>query len=192
GTLRYEDGRESFSEVKINGKKAPPAVVDQLSGLWSSGEFGGNLRSIFDSTNSPVFKFLGDKKLGTRTTWGFSYRIAEQNDPRWWLTSDDQRLAPPYSGEVWVDPKTGEVALLRLTADGIPKKFPTQSVDTVTAYSNVKFDDGTEFVLPLESRVATRYHGALTTNVLQFKDCHKFRAKSRMLFDVPTPVKPPN
>lgn len=199
GTLRYEDTRESFSDVKVNGKKAPPEVVNQLSGLWSSGEFGVNLRAVFDSTNSPVFTFAEEKKLGTvedkkrgtRTAWVFHFRIAEQRAPRWWVTSDDQRLAPPYNGDIWVDQKTGELALLHLTAEGLPKKFTTQSVDTFTLYGKVSFDDGTNFVLPSESEVRTKYHGVVTINVLQFKNCHKFRAKSRMLLEVPTPANPP-
>ena len=190
-TLRYEDGKESFSDIKLGGKAVPPAVVDQLTGLWSTGEFGGNLQAIFDATNKPVFTFVGEKKMGKRTAWGFSYRIAEQNNPRWWLTSDDQRIAPPYSGELWLDQKTGELAMFRLTADGIPKKFPTQGAETLTAYTNVSFDDGTGFVLPVQSVVKTKYHGVLTTNVLQFRNCHKFRAKSRMLLDVPPEPKHP-
>jgi hypothetical protein len=190
GSLRYEDGKESFSDVKFNGKTAPPAVLNQLSGLWSSGEFGSNLRSIFDPTNRPAFTLLGERKMNKRPAWAFSYRIAEQRDPLWWLTSDDQRIAPPYSGEVWVDEKTGELVLLRLTAEGIPKKFPTQSVETFTAYDNVSFGDGTAFVLPVQSVVKTKYHGELTVNVLEFRNCHKFRAKSRMLLDVPEPKHP--
>ena len=189
-SLRYEDGKESFSDVNLNGKAVPSAVVDQMTGLWSTGEFGGNLRSIFEATNKPVFAFIGEKKFGTRPAWAFSYRIAEQIDPRWWLTSDDQRIAPPYSGELWLDQKTGELVMFRLTADGIPKKFPTQGAETLTAYSNVSFDDGTGFVLPVQSVVKTKYHGELTTNVLQFRHCHKFRAKSRMLLDVPEPKHP--
>jgi hypothetical protein len=189
-SLRYEDGKESFSDVKLNGTTVPYAAFDQLSGLWSTGEFGGNLRGIFDPTNKPAFAFIGDKKLGKRPTWAFSYRIAEQTDPVWWLTADDQRIAPPYSGELWLDQKTGELVLFRLTADGIPAHFPTQTAETLTAYNNVSFDDGTGFVLPLQSVVKTKYHGVLTTNVLRFRNCHKFRAKSKMLLDVPEPKHP--
>ncbi len=189
-SLRYEDGKESFKDVQFNGKKVPADLVDQLTGLWSTGEFGGNLQGIFDATNKPVFAFTGEKKMGTRLAWGFSYRIAEQSAPRWWLTSDDQRIAPPYSGELWVDEKTGELVLLRLTADGVPKKFPTQGAETLTAYGNVSFDDGTGFVLPVQSVVKTKYHGELTTNVLRFRNCHKFRAKSQILLDVPEPKHP--
>lgn len=185
GTLRYEDRRESFSDVKVNGRKAPPDVVEQLSGLWSSGEFGSNLRSIFDARNTPIFTFLGEKKLKTSVAWAFSFRIEEQKEPQWWVTSDDQKLAPAYGGELWVDQKTGEVVLLRQSAQSFPKKFPTQSVETLTFYSKTSFDDGTGFVLPVQSQVRTKYHDVITVNVLQFRNCHKFRAKSRMLFDVP-------
>lgn len=190
-SLRYEDGKESFSDVKMNDRKVPPAAVNQLSGLWSTGEFGGNLRSIFDATNKPAFTFLGEKKMGTRSAWAFSYKIAEQRNPRWWLSSDDQKLAPAYSGELWLDEKTGELVMFRLTADGIPKKFPTQGAETLTAYNDISFGDGTNFVLPVQSVVKTKYHGVLTTNVLQFRNCHKFQAKSRMLLDVPPATKRP-
>jgi hypothetical protein len=128
--------------------------------------------------------------MNKRPAWAFSYRIAEQRDPVWWLTSDDQRIAPPYSGEVWVDEKTGELVLLRLTADGIPKKFPTQSAETFTAYDDVSFGDGTAFVLPVQSVLKTKYHGEQAVNVLDFRNCHKFRAKSQILLDVPEPKHP--
>ena len=184
-SLRYEDGKETFTDVKLNGSKVPASLVDHLSGLWSSGEFGANLRSIFNVTNKPVFAFIGEKKMGKQLTWAFSYRIAEQTEPVWWVTANDQRLAPPYSGELWLDQKTGELVMLRLAAEGLPKKFPTQGVDTFTAYANVSFDDGTGFVLPVQSVVKTKYKGVNTVNILQFRNCHKFRAKSTLLFDVP-------
>jgi hypothetical protein len=50
--VRYEDGTESHSDLKVNGK-APPKSFAEAPGLRSTGEFGGDLRAIFDPRNHP-------------------------------------------------------------------------------------------------------------------------------------------
>jgi len=186
--VRYEDGNESYSEIKLNGKPAPSAITNS-PGLWSTGEFGSNLRAVFDLRNQPLFEFAGENAIGPHATWVFTYQIRKQNDPLWRLRADDQVLAPPYDGELWIDQKTGDLLRFRQVAKEIPAAFPTQSAELQTNYDNVAFADGTSFLLPSEAIVATRYREEQPTrNVLEFRNCHKFRAKSRMLLDVPVGV----
>jgi len=185
--LRYENERESYSEVKLDGRPAPAAVVAELSGLWSAGEFGNNLRSIFYPGNEPVFEFSGERKMGAGAAWVFAYRVPQQKDPVWWLSADYHGIAPAYSGELWVDQKTGELLRFELEANDIPKAFPTQSAEILTDYAKVGFDDGSSFVLPSDATVATTFRGVDTRNVVRFRNCHKFQAKSRMLLEVPPP-----
>jgi VWFA-related protein len=183
--VRYEDGNESYTEIKLNGQFAPRAITDS-PGQWSSGEFGSNLRAIFDLHNQALFAFSGENKVGERSAWIFTYRIVRQNDPLWRLRSEDQVIAPPYAGELWVDQKTGDLLRFRSVATDIPKTFPTQSAELQTDYDNVGFADGTSFPLPVAATIATRRQGdELSRNVLQFRNCHKFRAKTRMLLDAP-------
>lgn len=182
--VRYEDGSESYSEIKLNGKPAPSAVTD-APGLWSTGQFGSNLRAIFDLHNKPLFEFEGENKLGERAAWVFRYQIIHQNDPLWRLRTEDEMVAPPYSGELWVDQKDGALLRFRAVAKDIPVSFPTQSAELMTDYDNVRFSDGTSFLLPATAVVATQFRGEEPTrNVLQFSNCHRFRAKSRMVLDV--------
>jgi VWFA-related protein len=97
----------------------------------------------------------------------------------------DGLLAPPYSGEVWVDEESGVIVKFRSKAEDIPLSFALQSAEMTIDYSNVPFADGTSFILPITSTVSTAYRGEeATRNVVQFRGCHKFRAKARMITDV--------
>ena len=182
--VRYEDGNESYSEIKLNGKVAPSAVTGS-AGLWSTGEFGNNLRAIFDLNNHALFEFAGENTLGGHSAWIFKYRIVKQNDPLWRLRTEDEMVAPPYEGELWVDEKTGDLLRFRAVADDIPVSFPTQSAELLTDYDKVDFADGTGFVLPAQATVATKFRREeATRNVLRFRNCRKFRARARIVTDL--------
>jgi VWFA-related protein len=180
--IRYEDGNETFKEIKVNGKP----VVTPPPGIWSTGEFGSNLRSIFDPWNQPLFKFVGEKKLGDRAAWVVSYEIAKQNDPLWRLHGGDQVLAPPYKGEIWIDEKTGELLRFGSVARDLPDTFQMAGADLQINYASVRFGDGSSFILPADFTVTTSYRAQEPTrNVVQFRNCQKFRAHARMLLKVP-------
>ena len=94
-------------------------------------------------------------------------------------------LAPPYRGELWVDQKTGELLRFGSVATNIPKDFPMAAAELQIDYANVAFADGSSFVLPADFAVTTSLRGQeATRNLVQFRSCHKFRAKTRMLLEV--------
>jgi VWFA-related protein len=188
-TVRFEDGNESYSDLRLNGKSVSDAE-GKSAGLWSSGQFEGNLRTIFHSGNHAVFEFSGvnkiDNKIETRAAWVFTFQISRQHEPLWELRGQDQVAAPPYGGELWIDQKTGAVLRFRSAAKDLPPSFPMQAAEILIDYDNVAFGDGTAFVLPVESSVATKYQGMEPTrNVVQFSGCHRFRAKARMVLNLP-------
>jgi VWFA-related protein len=181
--LRYENGQESFGEVKINGRSVAENKIHS-AGLWSTGQFGGDLRAIFDAGNNPQFSYAGEKQLEAHDAWVFTYRIAKQNDPLWVLQGDTSKLAPPYVGELWIDQKSGAVLRFQSAARDIPALFSMHSAEIVIDYGNVTFADGTAFVLPSDSTIVTTYQeDDPTRNVVQFRGCHKFRAKARILLN---------
>ena len=95
-------------------------------------------------------------------------------------------LAPPYGGELWVDQKNGDLLRFQSTAEEIPPTFPMQSADLLTDYDDVSFGDGTAFVLPVTATVATRFRDEeATRNVVQFRNCQKFRAKTHIVLGIP-------
>ena len=183
--IRYENGRESYEEIKLNGKPAPQAITES-PGLWSTGQFGSNLRSIFDRGNLAIFEFEKESKVGDRAIWVFTYRIVKQNDPLWRMHGDSEVLAPPYRGELWVEQQTGALVRFTSVAEGIPATFPMSAASLEIDYGNVAFADGASFVLPSDFTVSTAFrHEAATRNVVQFRNCHKFRAKTQIVLNLP-------
>ena len=179
--VRYEDGIDSYSDVKLNGKIAPKAVSES-PGIWSSGQFGGNLRAVFDVSNRAQFKFSGEARIGDRAAWIFSYEIARQNTPLWRFHERDEVVAPPYSGEIWVEQKTGGLMRFKSSSQEMPLYFNMRKAELITDYYGVKFADSTSFPLPMKSVVATGYQGGTSSrNVIQFSNCHKFRATARLV-----------
>jgi VWFA-related protein len=182
-SVRYEDGNESYSEIKVDGRPATIAAA-QATGLWSSGEFGSdNVRSIFDATNQPLFQFDREDAVGERAAWIFTYQIAKQNDPLWRLHVDDQVMAPPYSGELWIDQKAGGVLRFKSIAKDLPKNFAITRVEQQIDYESVAFGDGSSFVLPVDFSIFTIVGREKTRNVVRLTDCHKFRAKGRLVLN---------
>jgi hypothetical protein len=98
------------------------------------------------------------------------------------LHAQDQVVAPPYNGELWIDPETGMLLRLQVTATQIPRTFPLRSAEVQTDYGEVSFGDGRSFVLPLQSVITGSEHdGKQNRNVLEFRNCHKFGSTSRIV-----------
>jgi VWFA-related protein len=183
-TVRYEDGKESYGEIKVNGRPATMQTA-QSTGLWSTGEFGSsNLRSIFSLRNQAVFEFARESVSGTHTAWVFTYHIVKQNEPLWRLHTANEVVAPPYEGELWIDQKTGEVLRFESTAKEFPASFPLTRASLQIDYENIAFADGSVFVLPTSFGASTTFaDGESTRNVVRLTDCHKFRARGRLVLE---------
>jgi VWFA-related protein len=180
-TIRYVNGEESYRDMRRNGKPVPGSMW-KTAGLWSSGQLEGNLRNIFDAGNRAAFAFSGEKKIGARTAWVFTYHIARQYEPLWQLRAEDQLAAPPYDGELWIDEKNGNLLHFQSTAKDLTAGFPIRNAEILSDYESVAFPDGNAFLLPVTSTVVTRYRQAgLIRNVVELRGCHKFRATARML-----------
>jgi hypothetical protein len=179
--LTYEDGRESYQNIKLNGRPITDAKL--LSpGTWSTGQFASDVRDIFDTSNPISFQFVGESKLDGRRVLTFQYQVAHQDVPMWRLHVQDQVLAPPYNGQLRIDEDHGILLQLQLAATKLSETFPMSSADLQIDYEDVLFADGTSFVLPLKSEVNSYDHkGRHNRNVLEFRNCHKFRATARIV-----------
>jgi VWFA-related protein len=182
-SVLYEDGHESYSDIRVNDRPLSGDVAGS-QGLRSTGEFGGNLRAIFNRTNHALFSYSGEGKVGEHTAWIFTYQIAEQKEQLWMLHAPDQIIAPRYSGELWIDQKDGGVLRFRsaAAAKDLPQTFPMRSVELQIDYEKIGFGDGTNFVLPVDSTLTNVYAGEETSrNVVQFRNCHKFGSRGRLV-----------
>ena len=97
--VRYVDGEESYTDIKLNGKVVGNSL-EYTEGLWSSGQFGGSLRAIFHAANQAEFHFAGEKRDGGHEAWVYTFLIAHQYEPVWQLRARNEIAAPAYGGEL--------------------------------------------------------------------------------------------
>ena len=183
--VTYEDGKESYREVRADGN--PVTDLGWLrSRTWSTGQFGADVRGIFDTGNAVSFKPVPEGADSRAVT--FRYEVARQEAPMWRLRADGQVTTPPYHGQLRIDRKTGTLLRLEMIADDLPDDFPLRSANVQIDYEDVAFGDGTSFVLPVKSVVNAIDHGGKRNrNVLEFYNCHKFRATAHMMPQTSSP-----
>lgn len=179
--VAYENGRESYREVKANGKTVTDAKV-LSAGTWSTGQFGADVQSIFHPGNQVTFEFVNEREIDGRSVLTFQYRVSRQDIPVWRLHMGDQVLAPPFRGQLRLDAATGSLLRLLVTATEIPHSYPMRTTDVDVKYDTISFGDRSSFVLPVAS-VVTGFNrkGVQNRNELEFSNCHKFRATTRVV-----------
>lgn len=182
--VTYSNGSESYRDIKSIGHPLSEAAL-QKAGTWSTGQFESDIRAIFVGTNKVSWQFAGEEKSGSRSALVFQYQVAHQDEPLWQLHMGSQAAAPPYQGKLWIDLETSAPLRLDMAATELPTDFPLSGADVRIDYGDVQFGDGSNFVLPVKSVVdSTARAGRKSRNVLEFQDCHKFRATARIV----TPV----
>lgn len=184
--VTYADGRETYQDIRTSGRSVadsslPDAALLEV-GTWSTGQFESDIRAIFVGGNKIVWQFAGSDKIGARSALIFRYEVAHQDVALWQLHMGGLAAAPPYKGELWVDEATWAPIRLNVAATELPIDFPIRSAEVQISYAEAPFGDGTRFVLPVRSVVdSSATAGRQSHNVLQFQNCHKFRATARML-----------
>ena len=190
----YEDGRERYSDVTIDGVPQPKKL-NELEGQYSVGEFGTDLIFTFTAENHPSYRFLRNDSLSHHHVFVYEAKVARENNHGWVLQSNGRSTYPEFLAELWIDQTSHQI--LRFDLTPVPDAdFPVSNVQLRTEYQNLPLGDGTDFVLPIKSESSSclwttpkRHIAFCNYNLLAFKNCHKFRAKSRIVTDGEDPPK---
>jgi len=184
----YEDGRERYSDVRINGV-VESKKLSEVEGQYSYGEFGTDLIFAFRAENHPVYRFLRKERFEHHHALVYEAKVSRENNNGWVIQANGHSTYPEFQAELWLDETSHQV--LRFDLTPIPESdFPLSHVELLTQYESLALGDGTEFVLPVKSEsTSCLWNGSkhrlafCNYSILVFKDCHKFRAKSRILTD---------
>jgi VWFA-related protein len=187
-TVTYEDGQESYSNVRINDA-SPEKSKHEQAGTWSMGEFASILQMLFAPASEAEFSFVRDDAIGTRPVLVFSYRVKESNNVLAYLhaiysSGGGATLFPGYEGMLWVDRSSAHILRLERKMAKMDPNFPITRVRTVVDYDDMPLGDGSTFVLPAKGEVETCSADEINEcahNVVRFANWHKFRAKTRMV-----------
>ncbi|WP_180542167.1 VWA domain-containing protein, partial [Nevskia soli] len=197
--LRYSDGQESYSVVKVSGT---PNLGG--GGLKTLGEFAGIFAALFVPDSGVTMRWDHWETVQGAKAAVFAYSVPALHS-RFTVMSGELHINPSYQGRLFADPDSGAVLRMTRQADDQPPSFPTRRSDTFVAYGPVKVGEST-FLLPLRSVTFSEVTGPrmvsqvlphypfTRSNVLitsptdylnetLYSNYRKFEADSKLVFD---------
>jgi hypothetical protein len=182
----YENGRESYRNLKINDKPVKKGM-EELSGSWSTGEFGTLLRDVFSPATAAEFHFRKDSTIAGMSAALYDFKVERQGS-HWHVQVASQSVFPAYKGSIWIDKKNGRVLRIEMQARNIPSEFPLDTVETVADYEYVRIGGVQQFLLPVHSETLSCQRGTnyCSRNAIDFRNYKKYSGEATITFDKAT------
>jgi hypothetical protein len=175
----YEQGKETFRNLRINGK----ATDKTGNGIWSVGVFGPMMVSLFDPRIEAELQRRGTStQMGRRSVrYDFAVKLEKSN---WQITGGGDRAMAAYRGSIWVDANTGQILRHEMRSVRLPPKFFFRDASMMLQYGPVRIN-GKEYLLPHESQSKLCPANANSCESMRatYKNCRKFSADSTLKFD---------
>jgi hypothetical protein len=194
--LTYFGKEEHYKILTVGNNAATDATIENLSGTTSTGEFGTEMRSLFDPAANTSFRFEGRAQSNGHETVRIAYEVPRKPRGRTitYTYNTEQgmntkrTIVTAYRGRCWIDPTSFQLVRLEYEALDVPKKFPIIRSEGATDYDLADLE-GKKYWLPVRAEVlllvdlvdrGARVH---TRNVIEFKRYRKFEAEVRIAPD---------
>jgi hypothetical protein len=176
----FEDGQESYRNVKINDRPTDKPL-QQIDGSWSTGEFASILLDLFHPATHAQFRSGGASPISGFNAQVYDFQVQSENS-HWMLHAGSQNVSPAYAGSVWIDPNTARVLRIEMQARNIPSDFPMDTVETALDYANVTLGERS-FLLPVHAEALGCERGTsnCSHNIIDFRNYHEFKSEIKIL-----------
>jgi hypothetical protein len=180
--LVYEDGKESYRNLAINGRKTTKNIEE--TGSWSTGEFGTMLIDLFSPATAADFRFRRAARIAGADTRLYDFEVRRENS-HWTVKAGSQAYVPAYSGSVWIDPRSGRVMRIEMSARNLPGEFPLDKVETAVDYENVRLATVNTFLLPVHAETLSCQRGSplCSRNTIDFRNYRRYTGESSIRFE---------
>jgi hypothetical protein len=178
--LIFEDGKERYQRIEVNGVKAENAPIEKR-GIWSRNEFGSLLRGVFDPQVGASYHWAGRSMTMGVLCQVFEFEVSRAKS-NFVLHFGSAVEAAAYTGRVFIDDETGMVRRLTIQGTGLPKDFGLQSPALSLDYGMVKIGND-DFLLPLRSMLQLRHARAFVRNETVFRGYRRFQADSQIKYN---------
>jgi hypothetical protein len=185
--LTYFEQKENYELVNVAGTDK---AVDywSLGGTLSSGEFGSQLRDIFDPASEATFDWDHWGLLRGHSCYVFSYYIDQPHSRYHVVYQKTDDIVPAYRGLIYIDKDTELV--LRTTLEPIlPAGFGVKQASIVLDYDFTTIGDN-QYLLPLKVLVLSRVGRITTKNEVEFRLYQKYGTNVTLKFDTDNPPPP--
>ena len=171
----YEDGAESYRNVKINNRPTDKRLQD-IDGAWSTGDFASAMLDLFHPASKAQFSSGRPSTISGISAQVYDFQVRSENS-NWRMQVGGQTAIAAYVGSIWVDINTARVLRIERQARNFPSDFPIDAVESAVDYSYVLIE-GKSFLLPVhaESLGCERGSNFCTHNIIDFRNYHQFKA----------------
>jgi hypothetical protein len=185
--LTYFEQKEDYQLVNVAG--ADKAVSYwSLGGTLSAGEFGSQLKDIFDPASAATFDWDHWGRMRGHLCYVYSYYIDQPHSRYHVVYEKTDDIVPAYRGLVYIDKDTEMV--LRSTLEPIlPAGFGVKQASIVLDYDYTSIGDN-QYLLPLKVLVLSRVGRITTKNEVEFRLYHKYGTEAIVKFDTEHPPPP--
>ncbi len=182
--LTYQDGHESYKNIKI-GNKSTNKSMEDIPGTRSTGEFSTLLEQLFESS-AAKFRPAGQDTIRSRSAYVYNFEIARELS-HWRIEAPSQLYYPAIKGSVWIDKETARVLRIEQQGKGMPALFPFDTIEAAVDYDFIRLGTSGPYLLPAESEVLSCQRGTsiCSRNKIEFRNYRKFGAESDITFDQP-------
>ncbi len=180
--LMYEDGKEHYKTIEINGLKPEnlPEGTMANKGIHSRNEFGSMLRGLFDPDVAASYKWAGRAMAMGVLCQVFDVEVSKAKS-NFVLHLGGRREPVGYSGHIFIDEENGMVRRLTIQGTGLPKDYGLQSPAFSLDYGMVRIG-AEDYLLPLRSVLQLRHLKQFVRNETVFRGYRKFEAESDIKF----------
>lgn len=181
--LSYFEQKEDYKVISVNNQVVN-TELEKLGGTTSRGEFGSQLKDLFEAGTQAEFWWERWAKLRGRIVHVFGYRVQQ---PRSKMTVGWQNtlsITVGYKGLIYIDRDVPTVMRLTFEAENMPPTFPIQEVRNTLDYDYTDIS-GNTFLLPMRSEMKMRESKLLFRNLTEFRNYRKFGADTTITFDIP-------
>jgi len=195
--LTYFNKQENYKVVLANGK-ASDAPYQTYLGATSGGEFGSDLRWIFEPSSATVFHWEKASAIRKTPVSVYSYKIDRANSSYalgFGMGVEARAVSVGFHGSLYIADGTKMVLRLTLETDGVPADFPIRQSSTTVDYG---FTDvgGRQYLLPAQAETTMLYQPSrsaqrepirvlrptLWRNEVDFRSYRKFAVDSAVDF----------
>ena len=185
GDITAEQGREVYTNITVNGKKAKSLPAN---GAWSGGEFASALLEILVPKSDALFTNQRPDLIREHSAYQYDY-VIDQAHSTWNMVFQAgrgpiQHYLPEYAGGIWIDMQSHQVLRITRRARALPTGFGLDSFTSVIDYDSVKIGDGC-YLLPIHSDDVICVRGTIDCfrNETFFQDYNKFVSKTSISFE---------
>lgn len=187
--IAYEEGRESYGDLHVNGKQPSdaPAAADadymrSLDKAWSSGDFKTISHCIFSELADSDFDKAGTEQSKGETLAVYEFRGARSSGCVG-VNFKSQITYPAYKGSMKVNARSGEVLYVELGAVEIPEAFPLDRAERSVDFSWVQIGSA-KYLLPATAYWFGCFRSSYSCfmNRIDFRDYRRFEADSNISF----------